>query len=68
MVFIMNENSAKLIYDTVIEVATSAVNTLPGSLGNPTPPHIDLKKLATDLCDAFEIIDARASSKQQNQQ
>lgn len=68
MITIMNETTAKLIYEAVIDVAKSGANTLPGSLGNPTPPHIDLKKLATDLCDALEIIDARVSSKQQNQQ
>lgn len=68
MVIIMKENTAQLIYKAVIEVATSATNTLPGSLGNPTPPHVDLKKLATDLCDAFEVIDSRVASCKPDQQ
>jgi hypothetical protein len=55
------------IYDAIIEVATNSANALPGGLGEPLR-RPNLKALAEDLCDAFEVINRRAASWQQDQQ
>ena len=55
-------------YDALVDVATSSVNTLPGPLGSPNAPTVDLVALAKNLCDAFEYVTTREASWTPHQQ
>ena len=60
-------NNANKIYDALIEVAISSLNQIP-PLGSTQAPAPDLLTIATNLCDAFEIVANREASWIQSQQ
>lgn len=59
----MNEEKTLMICNAIIEVAKSGANALPGGLGSPNPPRVDLKALAQDLCEAFAVFYLKAVMK-----
>jgi coenzyme F420-reducing hydrogenase alpha subunit len=62
------QEKSNMILKAIIEVAINPANSLPGGLGEQSPSNLNLKKLAEELCDAFEVVSKREASWQQGQQ